>query len=420
MRASGPGWSALILIALAASAQAGTALPSGADASDSSGWSLAALLLLLWASLMVRRTALMRQLSRVTGDFGPSALAADGPARADPTATISAGLSRYRAALALAGADLREESARRMAAEAAARAMEERYGLAVRGADDAVWEWDLRTDRTWFSPRWKRLLGYGEQELSERVDEWRDRVHPDDRAGLLQALNSHLEGRASRFASEHRLQHRDGSWRWVYARATAVADAAGAPSRLIGLATDVSARKAVEHSLVAIAEGLSAVTGEACLRQLVRSFADVMGVREAFVCECIDFPTTHVRMLARWKAGDFASCVAFDLTGTACEDVICDGRPVFAPNDAAERWPLEKQYERHSYLGIPCLDSNGRVIGHIACADDKPMREELPHRAVLKIFGMRAAIELERTALDRERIAFLREAAARAGGTGPV
>jgi hypothetical protein len=54
---------------------------------------------------------------------------------------------------------------------------------------------------------------------------------------------------------------------------------------------------------------------------------------------------------------------------------------------------LEKQYERFSYLGIPCLDSAGRVIGHIACADDKPMREELPHQAILKIFAMRAALE---------------------------
>ena len=78
---------------------------------------------------------------------------------------------------------------------------------------------------------------------------------------------------------------------------------------------------------------------------------------------------------------------------------------MFAPHDAGERWALEKQYQRFSYLGIPCLDSGGRVIGHIACADDKPMREELPHQAILKIFAMRAAIELERSALERIRCA---------------
>ena len=118
----------------------------------------------------------------------------------------------------------------------------------------------------------------------------------------------------------------------------------------------------------------------------------------------------HVRMLARWKAGEDAHCVEFDLAGTACEDVICEGRTVFAPKDADAVWPLEGQYERRSYLGLPCFDSSGRVIGHIACADDKPMREELPHHAILKIFSMRAAIEMERAALDRNRSALSTQA----------
>ena len=83
--------------------------------------------------------------------------------------------------------------------------------------------------------------------------------------------------------------------------------------------------------------------------------------------------------------------------------MIRGGHTVFAPQDAGERWPLEKQYERSSYLGLACLDSAGRVIGHIACADDKPMREDLPHQATLKIFAMRAAMELERAALERMR-----------------
>ena len=74
-----------------------------------------------------------------------------------------------------------------------------------------------------------------------------------------------------------------------------------------------------------------------------------------------------------------------------------------APKDADTVWPLEGQYQRRSYLGLPCFDSSGRVIGHIACADDKPMRDELPHHAILKIFSMRAAIEMERAALERSR-----------------
>ena len=274
--------------------------------------------------------------------------------------------------------------------------------MAIRGADDALWEWDLRTDRSYFSARWKSLLGYAEHELSDRVDEWWQRVHPEDHERVLMAVKAHLEGKTPRLHTEHRVRHRDETWRWLSVRATLVRDLAGEPSRLVGLVSDVTARRQIQEAAVEIAAALSGLSGEDCLRNLVRNFAGVLGVREAFVCQCSDFPATRVRMLARWKAGEFARCVEFDLSGTACEDVIRDGKTVFRPRDAEQRWPLEAQFERHSYLGIPCLDSTGQVIGHVACADDKPMREDLPQQAVLKIFAMRAAVEIERGLVERE------------------
>jgi PAS domain S-box-containing protein len=390
------------LVSDLASAASGTSPDAGALAF----WALAALFLVVAVGFSVRRNRLQRQLREVAAGFHvtefPGARPPPDPAQ-DPLDSIAASLSRYAESLAAASAGLSEEGTRRAAAQASLRALEDRYGQAIRGADDAIWEWDLRSDRVFFSAKWKSLLGFAEHELSDRIDEWCDRIHPDDSERVLSGLRAHLEGHTARVESEHRLAHRDGSWHWVFARATAVRDDTDEPCRLVGLVTDISARKQVEQSLVAIAEGLSAVSGEQCLRQLVRSFAGVLRVREAFVCECSDHPTTRVRMLARWKAGEFARCVEFDLAGTACEDVICDGRTVFAPRDAGERWAMEKQFDRQSYLGIPCLDSAGRVIGHIACADDQAMPEELPHHAILKIFAMRAAIELERAALERER-----------------
>jgi len=315
---------------------------------------------------------------------------------------IEDSLRRESRVLLATRARIRRQRARRAAAEAGLRDLEERYGLAIRGADDGIWEWDLRTDRCYFSARWKGLLGYAEQELSERVQEWWERVHPEDHERVLMAVKAHLEGRTPCLDTEHRVRHRDQTWRWFSVRASLVRDLAGEPSRLVGLVSDVTARRQVQQAAVEIADALSGLSGEGCLRNLVRNFARVLGVREAFVCQCSDFPTTRVRMLARWNAGDFARCVEFDLSGTACEDVIRDGRTVFRPRDAEQRWPLEAQFERHSYLGIPCLDSTGQVIGHVACADDKPMREELPQQAVLKIFAMRAAVEIERSLIEHE------------------
>lgn len=322
-------------------------------------------------------------------------------APSDALETMAHELARYRRAITALRERRQRELIGRVEAEAGLQKIEERYGLAIRGVDDALWEWNLKSDRAYFSTRWKSIVGHADHELSDRIDEWTERVHPDDHDAFMAALKDHLEGASPRLEHEHRLRHRDGGWRWVTARASLVRDASGHASRIVGLMSDITARKRIEEVVIEIAEGLSASGGDESLRKLVRSFAAALGVREAFVCECSDYPTTHVRMLARWKAGDYARCVEFDLRGTACEDVINAGRTVFAAKDADSIWPLEGQYERRSYLGLPCFDSSGRVIGHIACADDKPMREELPHHAILKIFALRAAIELERSALER-------------------
>jgi PAS domain S-box-containing protein len=288
-------------------------------------------------------------------------------------------------------------------AEAALHETQERYRLAVRSAGDGLWEWNFHTRQAYFSTRAKAMLGYTDEELGNSVREWRALIHPDDLKAALAELDAHIAGRTARFEFEHRMRHKDGSWRWIQARAAAVRHASGKPERLVGLYADVTARKRVQQLLIDLADVMSGVQGEACFQVLVRSFADALGVREAFVCECCDFPTSRVRMLARWNNGDYARCVEFDLAGTACEDVIAGGQTLFQPHDAGVRWPLERAYERDSYLGLPCLDSQGRVIGHIACADPGPMPDDLPQQAILRIFAVRAGLELERKQLERER-----------------
>lgn len=296
----------------------------------------------------------------------------------------------------------RQEAAERSKAQAALRETQERYRLAVRGASDGLWEWNFKTRTGYFSSRAKSMLGYTDEELGDTVHQWRALIHPDDLKPALTELSRHVEGRTDRYEFEHRMRHKDGSWCWVLARAAVVRHANGKPERLIGLYTDVTARKRVQQLVLDLAEGLSSLQGEACFRTLVRSFAEVMGVREAFVCECTDHPTTRVRMLARWNGADFDRCVEFDLAGTACEEVVTNGRTVFCSTAAGERWPAERIFKREGYLGLPCFDTQGRVIGHIACADPQSV-PELPEQAILKIFAVRAGLEIERRQLERER-----------------
>ena len=126
---------------------------------------------------------------------------------------------------------------------------EQRHALAMQGANDGLWDWDVRADRLYFSPRWKQMLGYSEPELGDARGEWLGRVHADDRAALTQALEAHLSGASHHFEHEHRIQHRDGSYRWVLARGMAVRDAQGRATRVVGSQTDVTDRKEAEQRL---------------------------------------------------------------------------------------------------------------------------------------------------------------------------
>lgn len=147
----------------------------------------------------------------------------------------------------------------RKQAQEALRESEERYALAVQGANDGLWDWNLRTHQIYFSPRWKSMLGYEESEIGHDPEAWLSRVHPDDRSTLQQRMNSHLAGETCHFESEYRLLHRDGSYRWFLSRGLAVRDAEGNVSRMAGSQTDITERKRVEEQLLhdALHDGLT-------------------------------------------------------------------------------------------------------------------------------------------------------------------
>ncbi len=127
---------------------------------------------------------------------------------------------------------------------------EERYALAVDGANDGIWDWDVSGGRTYFSPRWKAILGYRNHEIGESIEEWFSRVHPEDSVGLRKALDAHLAAEEPHFEHEHRLSCKDNSTIWVLTRGVAVRDAAGKATRMAGSLTDISARKRAEEQLL--------------------------------------------------------------------------------------------------------------------------------------------------------------------------
>jgi diguanylate cyclase (GGDEF)-like protein/PAS domain S-box-containing protein len=126
---------------------------------------------------------------------------------------------------------------------------EERYALAMAGANDGLWDWDLKSDRLYLSARWKSMLGYSATEIGEQPAEWFSLIHPVERAAVEQAIKSHLEGRSAHFESEHRVRGRDARYRWMLARGLAVRGVDGRPTRIAGSQTDITARKRAESQL---------------------------------------------------------------------------------------------------------------------------------------------------------------------------
>ena len=135
---------------------------------------------------------------------------------------------------------------KRKRAEAALRQSEERYALAVRGANDGIWDWDLRQNRLHYSARWKAMLGWSEEGIGSTPAEWFDRVHADDLPRVRAKIEAALEGKESHFEDEYRMRHQDGSFRWVLGRGFAVRDAAGVAYRMAGAQTDVTDRRAYD------------------------------------------------------------------------------------------------------------------------------------------------------------------------------
>ncbi len=120
---------------------------------------------------------------------------------------------------------------------------EERYALAVRGANDGLWDWNLITQDVHWSPRWKAMLGYEDSEVSTSPDEWFKRVHHEDLARVQDTLQAHLGNPNGHFESEHRLLHRNGTFRWMLCRGAAIRNAAGVATRLAGSLTDITDAK---------------------------------------------------------------------------------------------------------------------------------------------------------------------------------
>jgi len=154
---------------------------------------------------------------------------------------------------------------------------EERWEFAMEGSGDGVWDWDIPAEKCIYSKQWKKMLGYEDHEISDSIDEWSKRVHPEDEAELMAAVEANFQGMTTSFSHEYRFRCKDGSYIWIHDRAMVVKrDKNGRPVRMVGTHTDISDRKNIEQLK---AEFVSTVSHE--LRTPVTSIRGALGLLES-------------------------------------------------------------------------------------------------------------------------------------------
>ncbi|NEP75134.1 MAG: EAL domain-containing protein [Okeania sp. SIO2G4] len=151
------------------------------------------------------------------------------------------------------------EIAERKQVEEHLRKSQERYALAIEASHVGIWEWELQTNAIYVDPILKAMLGYEDWEVRNIMDDWHQLVHPEDREQVMAAKNAHLAGLTPKYEIEHRMQHKDGSYRWFFCCGVVIQNEKGITNKMMGTNTDITQYKHAEETVIASQQQLVAM-----------------------------------------------------------------------------------------------------------------------------------------------------------------
>jgi PAS domain S-box-containing protein len=261
---------------------------------------------------------------------------------------------------------------------AALRKSEERFSLAVRGANDGLWDWDVRTGEVYYSPRWKGMLGYAEDEIEPAFSAWERLVHPDDRAVGMRGVEAFLSGELEKFEIEFRMRHKDGHYVNILSRAFGVREGPGGPVvRIVGTHVDITKQKRAEEEARRQSEFLSAlhettlgVIGRLEIAELLETLVEravsLVGASFGFAYEVRpEGDEIELKVGTGWFRAYLGSRLK---RGEALSGKVWEsGRPMSV--ESFEVWSgyIHKEGEIGSAMGVPLL-SGSEVVGVIGVA----------------------------------------------------
>jgi len=273
---------------------------------------------------------------------------------------------------------------------------EERWHFALEGNRDGVWDWNIKTDKIFFSARWKGMLGYKNKEIANDFNEWKIRVHPDDLEQALADVEKHFNKQTEFYENEHRLKCKDGLYIWIHARGKVVSwGADNKPLRVIGTHTDISESKKNRDQLRKLALAVEQSPENIIITNLD---AKIEYVNEAFIRDTGYSRAEIIGMNPKvLQSGKTKSKTFTDLWETLLKGKSWKGEFYNKRKDGSE-------YIEFALI-VPLHQADGKVTHYVAVKEDitekKQLAKELDiHRHHLESLVEERTVELN-LALER-------------------
>lgn len=289
---------------------------------------------------------------------------------------------------------------------------EERLRVAMITGQVGLQVWDHATHELYISPEWKRMLGYEDGEIANRPESWQGLLHPDDRAAVLAKMEAYFADLETLHQAEFRLRHRDGGYRWVIARASAIRGADGRPQSTIACYVDITDRKRAEDLLIGQMRILQEIAGGGTLAESLEAVCRLAEKEtDGMLCSILllDDDGTRVRHGAApsLPAGYMRAIdgAAIGARAGSCGTAAFRGEPVIVEDIATD--PLWEDYRAlaaahglRACWSTPIFDARRRVLGTFAMYYREPRSPAAFHQRLIEIATHTAAIAITK---DREQ-----------------
>ncbi|MFA5907729.1 MAG: PAS domain S-box protein [Vicinamibacterales bacterium] len=289
--------------------------------------------------------------------------------------------------------NLEAEVQRRAAALAES---EQMFSTLATASPVGVFRTDVAGECVSVNDRWCEITALSEQEA--RGTGWSRALHPHDRDRVGTEWMAAVQT-SGEFRSEYRFQRPDGESTWVLGQAVPIVDDRGIAGGYIGTLTDVTEQKQTERALRALSSDLLGLKGAAFFDSTVRSLAELLDCEVAFASQRVAVQRSQLQTIAIIEDGALQRDYAYDVTNRPCHDVLEAGAGVFVSRGARKHYPLDpilaaKQIE--AVAAVPIIDHGGRVIGVVGVMSRRPLTHPSRTEAILGLFGVSIAAEIER------------------------